>query len=409
MSQEDGVSDVQDRPDVVIVGGGAAGHAAAETLRREGFGGRVALVHGETGPAYRRTMVNKALLQGLLTVEQATLPAVEDVEVVHGRAASLNPARSALVLRDGRELDAAALVVATGAAPRPSPHVREAVPHQGEVLRGREPGPGRRVVHLHTAPDAVWLRALLGADLADRTVTVLGAGFIGAETAAWFAESGATVHLVARSALPLAGSLGSAVAGAVAHLHQDHLGTHFGRRVEAVREHPGAVSVWLDDATVLESDVVLVAHGTVPDASWVSTGSGGVVVDDRLAVVAAPGRYAAGSVALHPGVRGLPYRTDHWDAAAAQGVHVARTVLRDLVGGADPGPYVPGTGFSMSLYRTQVAGFGVRVPGAVEEHHRLEAGGVLTTFRTPGGDLIAIAGIGAARELYALRQDLRQP
>ncbi|MGO1294546.1 MAG: FAD-dependent oxidoreductase, partial [Cellulosimicrobium funkei] len=206
-----------DRPDVVVVGGGAAGHAAVTTLRGEGFDGRVVLVHGEEGEPYLRTLVDKAILQGLLTAEQAALPVPLDVELVRGRAIGLDPARRAVVLADGRELTAAAVVLATGAVPRPGPAV-DRVP----ALAGADGGEPR-VVHLHTARDAERLRALLGPDPARRTVTVLGAGFVGSETAAWLAEVGATVHLVARSRLPLAGALGTAVARAVALRHEEHL------------------------------------------------------------------------------------------------------------------------------------------------------------------------------------------
>ncbi|MFH6690015.1 FAD-dependent oxidoreductase, partial [Cellulosimicrobium funkei] len=110
-----------DRPDVVVLGGGAAGHAAVTTLRGEGFDGRVVLVHGEEGGPYLRTLVDKAILQDLLTAEQAALPVRPDVELVRAHAIGLGPARRAVVLADGRELTATAVVLAAGAVPRPGP------------------------------------------------------------------------------------------------------------------------------------------------------------------------------------------------------------------------------------------------------------------------------------------------
>lgn len=393
------MSDVGERADVVVVGGGAAGNAAARALRTEGFDGRVVLVHGEDGQPYLRTLVNKAIVQGLLTAEQAALPAPEG-EVVRGRAVELHPTRPGVVLDDGRELEARALVLATGAVPRPALADRDARP---PARRGTP-----RVVHLHTPQDADHLRALLGPDPSGRTVTVLGAGFVGSETAAWLVDAGASVHLVARSRLPLARALGSAVATAVARQQGERVATFFGRRVEAVTQRRESVRVRLDDGTALESDLAVVAHGTVPDAAWAGAQPGGLSVDDRLGVVATPGRYAAGAVALHTDRRGRSYRTDHWDAAVAQGAHAARVVLRDLVGAADPGPYVPEAGFSLSLHGTQVAGLGVPVPGAVEQHRRLDGGGVLAEFRLDG-DLVAVTGVGATREVSALRTELRRP
>jgi 3-phenylpropionate/trans-cinnamate dioxygenase ferredoxin reductase component len=393
------MGDVDRSADVVVVGSGAAGHAAAATLRGEGFDGRVVLVHGEEGEPYLRTLVDKAILQGVLTAEQAALRVPPDVELVRARATGLDAARRTVVLADGRELAATALVVATGAAPRPGPVVDRA---PGVA---RPDGGESRVVHLHTARDAERLRALLGPDPGRRTVTVLGAGFVGAETAAWLAGAGATVHLVARSRLPLAGPLGTAVARAVALRHEEHLDAHLGRRVEAVTERPDAVTVRLAGGTTLESDLAVVAHGTVPA---VPGASGGVDVDDRLAVPAAPGVFAVGAVAVHRDRRGRRFRTDHWDAAVAQGAHAARTALRHLAGGPDPGSYVPDAGFTLLLHGAQVAGFGVAVPGATPEHRTLDGGGLLTEFRV-GADLVAAVGLGATRELHAVRRDLRRP
>ncbi|KAJ8140765.1 hypothetical protein OY671_006054 [Metschnikowia pulcherrima] len=373
-----------DRPDVVVVGGGAAGHAAVTTSRGEGFDGRVVLVHGEEGEPYSRTLVDKAILQGSLTAEQAASPVPLDVELVRGRAIGSDPARRAVVLADGRELTAAAVVLATGAVPRPGPAV-DRVP----ALAGADGGEPR-VVHSHTARDAERSRASLGPDPARRTVTVLGAGFVGSETAAWLAEVGATVHLVARSRLPLAGALGTAVARAVASRHEEHLDAHLGRRVEAVTERPGGVTVRLVGGTVSESDLAVVAHGTAPAAP--GTG-GGVDVDDRLAVPGAPGSFAAGAVAVHRDRRGRRFRTDHWDAAVAQGAHAARAVSRRLVGGPDLGPYVPDAGFSLVSHGAQVAGFGVAVPGATPEHRTLDGGGSLTESRV-GGDSVAVTCAG---------------
>ncbi len=381
-----------DEFDVVIVGAGAAGHATATTLRKEGFDGRVAVVHGEDGPAYRRTLVDKALVQGLLTVDQAALTSLDEVELVRDRAVSLDPARLAVRLGTGRELRGSRIVVATGASPRPqSPRT-----------------PGRRVAQVHTAADAARLREMVGPSPAENVITVLGAGFIGSEVAAWLAGAGATVHLVARSKLPLAQSLGTVVAGEVARLHREHLTAHYGRTVETVVDARSGPVVRLDDGRSLESDLVVVAHGTTPAAAWADPQISAVTVDDRLRDLTRSGLYAAGSAAIHRDRHGDTYRVDHWDAAEAQGRHAALTLLHDLTGSPDPGPYLPDSGFTLTLYRTQIAGYGAPVPGAQQEHHMLDGGGTLTRFRTPDAGLIAVTGIGAMRELYAMRHDLQR-
>jgi NADPH-dependent 2,4-dienoyl-CoA reductase/sulfur reductase-like enzyme len=379
---------------VVVVGTGAAGHAAASRLRKEGVEGRVVLVHGESPAPYNRTLVDKALLPGLLTAEQVALPALEGVEMVAGRAVALDAEEHLVQLADGRTLPYSALVVTTGATPRAS-----GLEHQGGV---------KRIVRMHTAADADWLLALL-TPVAGRTVTILGAGFIGSEVASWLVDAGADVHMVSRSELPMAHALGTAVARSLALLHHDKVRTHFGRRVVALTEQAGRVTVRLDDGHAVVSDVVVVAHGTAPAAAWTGGGDAGLKVDDRLRAADLPDVYAAGAVAVHEDRFGMQYRIDHWDAAAAQGELAALTLMHDRFGIPDPGPYLPDTGFTLSVYRTFVGGFGARVPGSIERHHHLDGGGIVTTFETPTGDLIAATSIGAARELLAARQGLQRP
>lgn len=382
---------------VVIVGAGAAGHAAATALRRQGFEERVTLVHGEDPAPYNRTLVDKAVLPGILTPAQAALPDLTPlgVEVVRARVRAVDVTAREVVLDDGGRLRFAALVAATGSTPRPLP-----------LAAG---GTGR-LLHLHTTADAEHLRDRLGADPARVRVTLLGAGLIGSEVASHLSGLGVDVHLVARPELPLADVLGAEVARRVARLHRVHVRTHFGRTVVDVRAHTDALMVTLDDGSRLESEVAVVAHGTVPASGWLTGADGGVAVDGRLRAHTRPGVYAAGGVAVHADSAGRPFRIDHWDAATAQGEHAARTVLHDLVGAADPGPYLPLTGFTTSLYGRAIAAYGVAPAGADQQHRTVGDEGVLTTFGAPGGEAItAAAGLGAGRELMELRRLLARP
>jgi NADPH-dependent 2,4-dienoyl-CoA reductase/sulfur reductase-like enzyme len=240
---------------------------------------------------------------------------------------------------------------------------------------------------------------------------LLGAGFIGAETASYLAEAGATVHLVSRPAVPLAGVLGEHIARRVIELHEAHVTTHFGRQVRAVSGNRDSVTVTLDDGHVLESDLAVVAHGTVPESAWATETARGISVDDRLRAVGLRNVYAAGSVAVHTGRTGQSYRVDHWDAATAQGAHAARTLLHDHANREDPGPYAPITGFTLHLYRHAIAAYGVPMPGAVQRQHQTgSADAVLTTFHEPSlHSLTAAAAFGASRELLPLRAQLQRP
>lgn len=382
---------------VVVVGAGAAGHSAASTLRKEGYARAVTILHAELYAPYNRTLVNKALLQGLLTAEQIALPPLDalDVQFLRATAATIEPDASAVLLDNGQRLPYTALVVATGSRPR----------------TGNLPLESDRLMRVHTVDDAARVRALFGDNPGSRVVTLLGAGFIGAETASYLAEAGARVHLVSRSEVPLVSALGERLAGRVQGLHEENVTAHFGREVATVRVGRDSVMVTLDDGQRLEADAAVAAYGTVPASAWATGVDEGVAVDDRLRAATLPGVYAAGSVAVHTARNGHRYRVDHWDAATAQGSHAARTLLHDLGSGEDPGPYVPSTGFTLILYRQAIAAYGVPLPGAIQRQHLTgNPGGILTTFHDPVDQAqTAAAGLAAGRELLALRGQLQRP
>lgn len=394
---------------VVIVGAGAAGHSAATNLRREGYDGPLRVVHNEATRPYNRTLVNKAVLPGLLSAGQASLPPLDalDAEMLTGNATRLDADARELVLDNGERLPYDSLIIATGSNPRPLDIT--------DLGAGREAGARtERVVHLHTVEDAVRIRTLLDTLGASARVALLGAGFIGAETASYLSDLDVDVHLVSRTLLPLATAVGDAIAARVSELHQAHINTHFGRDVTSLesRVTRGPVVVRLDDGTALESDLVLVAHGTTPAIGWLAGSTGGrLVVDDRLRVPGLAGVYAAGSVATHTSTTGELYRVDHWDDAVAQGAHAARALLHDAGDATDPGTYAPATGFTLNLYRTPIATLGVPGPDAEQrQHHVAHDHGMLTTFHDPrAGAMTAAAGLHAGREVLALRDQLHHP
>ena len=387
----------ENEPGVVVAGAGAAGHSAASTLRLEGYSGPLTVLHAEPHAPYNRTLVNKAVLQGLLTAEQIALPSLEslDVHLIRAGVVAIDPSASVLRLDNGERLRYSTLIAATGSTPRSHNHLGETA----------------RLLHIHTVEDAARIRDWFGDDPGARSVTLLGAGFIGAETASYLADAGATVHLVSRPAIPLAGVLGEQIARRVGELHAAHVTTHFGRQIHAVSGHRDSVTVTLHDGQVLESDLVVAAHGTVSASAWATEAEEGIAVDDRLRAVGLRRVYAAGSVAVHTDRLGQSYRVDHWDAATGQGAHAARTLLHDHANGEDPGPYSPSTGFTLRLYGHAIAAYGVARPGAVERRHPTgDAEAILTTFHEPAHQtMTAAAGIGAARELLALRSQLERP
>lgn len=324
-----------DQGAVVIAGAGAAGVSAAVSMRTGGFAGSVTLINGVPHQPCNRTLVNKGILPGLLTVEQVAQRGTRALkaDLIHARAAAVDKDRSILKLEDGRTFTYAALIAATGSLPCPDSHVSAT---------------SDRVFHLHTADDAARLRTQLGENAASKTVTVLDAGYTGAEAASFLAEAGVRVHLVFRAISPLASALSGPIAQRITQLHRRNINVYFDQHTTAFSPGPASVTITLGDGRILESDFVVIAPGTTPSTAWLTGDDNGVAVDSRLRALDNLHVYAAGSLALLPARDGEIYRMDHWEAAVAQGAHAARAVLHDLTGAPDPGPYTPDTGFTLT-------------------------------------------------------------
>ena len=266
-------------------------------------------------------------------------------------------------------------------------------------------------MHIHTIDDAARIRDWFREDPGATAVTLLGAGFIGAETASYLADTGAAVHLVSRPTVPLAGALGGRIARRVTELHAEHVTTHFGRQVRAVSGGADSVTVTLDDGHVLESDLAVVAHGTVPATAWTTDTETGIAVDDRLRAVGLRHVYAAGSVAVHTARTGRSYRIDHWDAASRPGSSRREGAAPRPRRRRGPWPLRSVHRLNFRIYRHAIAAYGVALPGAVERQHPTgSADGLLTTFHEPGQQaMTATAAFDASRELLALRGQLERP
>ncbi|MER6416778.1 NAD(P)/FAD-dependent oxidoreductase [Streptomyces humidus] len=313
---------------IVVVGAGAAGATTAETLRRQGYEGRLTLVGAEPHPPYDRPPLSKQILSGRWEPDRIRLrgPEVYDrlgIDVRPGTAACrLDPAGRAVELADGGRLRADAVVIATGVRPL--------------TLPGTEGVSGVHV--LRTLDDALALRDALGEG---RRLVVAGAGLLGTEAAVAARGLGADVTLVGTAPVPLLDLVGPQAAGLVAAVHRD-LGLRFRRgRVRGVVGRGGAATgVLLADGTHLPADVVLVAIGSLTNTEWLA-GSGvpvgdGVVCDGLGA--ARPGVWAAGDVAGRPDPRtGRRRRWEHRTQATEQAVAVAR----NLLAGAGARPVAP--------------------------------------------------------------------
>lgn len=308
-------------PTFVIVGASLAGAKAAETLRAEGFTGRLVLVGDEIERPYERPPLSKGYLLGKEPREKAFVHdegwyAVHDVELLLGRRATNLDVRSHTVTLDGVEpLRYDKLLLATGSRVR-------TLDVSGADLAG--------VRYLRTIGQA---EALLAALRPGGEVVVVGAGWIGLEVAAAARFHGCTVTVVEAAVLPLRRVLGDEVAAVFRDLHVAHaVDFRFGA---GVREF-GSVgdrltSVVLDDDTELGADLAVVGVGIRPATELAE--AAGLTVDNGIVTDAAlrtsdPDVYACGDVAVsfNP-IVGARIRVEHWANALNGGPAAARSML----------------------------------------------------------------------------------
>jgi 3-phenylpropionate/trans-cinnamate dioxygenase ferredoxin reductase component len=297
----------------VIIGAALAGAKAAETLREEGFGGRVVLVGDEPELPYERPPLSKQYLTGEAERDGPQVhPRVfydeQRIELVRATASAVDAVEHRVALADGRVLSYDRLLLATGAVPRRPP------------IAGIE-----RAHTLRTLADADALRAAFGGG---GTVAVIGAGWIGCEAAAAARSHGAEVVLIEHAATPLHAVLGPDLGSLFADLHSSH-----GVRLlcgVAVAEI-GETSVRLTDGTEVACDHVVVGVGVAPATELAAAAElevdDGIVTDEYLRT-SAPDVFAAGDVAraFHPRY-GRTIRVEHWANALHQGPAAARSML----------------------------------------------------------------------------------
>ncbi|ONK14528.1 FAD-dependent oxidoreductase [Streptomyces sp. MP131-18] len=311
----------------VIIGGGLAGAKAAETLREEGFDGRVILIGDEHEQPYERPPLSKDYLtgradRGSVFVHEPSWYARNRIELHLGQpAVAVDRARREVRLGDGTRLPYDALLLATGAEPR-----RLGIP--GTDLAG--------VHHLRRLAHSDHLRGVLTSRAgAGEPLVVAGAGWIGLEVAAAARSLGTDVVVVEPGPAPLHAVLGPELGAVLAALHRERGVTfHFGTRPAAVTGRNGMVAgVRTEDGRELPARAVLAAIGAGPrtalaeHAGLALAESGGIAVDASLRS-SDPRIFAAGDVAaVGVGGGGPRLRVEHWANALNSGPAAARSML----------------------------------------------------------------------------------
>ena len=301
---------------VLIVGAGAAGNAAAETLRDEGYAGPITMVGIEDEIPYDRPNLSKDYLAG--HAEEAWIPlrsrgfyAEKQIDLILGRTVvEIDASKHQALLDDGRRLPYGALLLATGADPL------------------RLPMPGVDLPHVHYLRSLADSRAIIEASAGAISAVVVGASFIGLEVAAALIERKLNVHVVAPETHPMERILGPDLGSFVRTLHEEHgVKFHLGHTLATIDKR----GVTLDDGSRLEAGLVVFGVGVRPSTS-LAEGAGlaldrGVAVDQYLET-SQPGIFAAGDIARWPDSRsGVNIRVEHWVVAQQQGRTAARNIL----------------------------------------------------------------------------------
>ena len=303
--------------DVVIVGAGAAGSAAAEMLRRCGYTGSITIVDEERRSPYDRPNLSKDYLAGNAPPEWIPLRPDDfyqqhDITIVRARATRLDTSARRLEVEGHDPIRYDALVLATGADP-----IHLGLPGEDDP----------RVHYLRSLADS---DAIIAAAKNAKPAVVVGASFIGLETAASLRTRGLDVHVVAPEQLPLERVLGPQLGSFIKSLHEEKgVVFHLGRKPARVEK----TAVVLDDGTSLDADLVVMGVGVRPRLSLAE--QAGLAMDrgvkvNELLLTSAPDVYAVGDIARWPDPHtGQDIRVEHWVVAQRMGQTAARNILGD--------------------------------------------------------------------------------
>src|SRR6266480_5986313 len=371
---------------VVIVGAGAAGGAAAEMLRREGYDRPVRLIGADEFLPYDRPNLSKDYLAGTASEEWIPLRSTDFYReqkidtFTNTSVTAIDPQEKKVTLTNGRSLGYGALLLATGAEP-----VRLAIPG----------GDLPHIYYLRTLSDS---RRIIDKAKSSKRAVVIGASFIGLEVAWSLRERKLEVAVVGKGSLPLEKVLGRELGNLIRQTHEANgVKFHLGRKPVAITDR----RVELDDGTKLDCDLVVVGIGVRPNTAIAEQAGiatdNGVLVNEFLET-SVPGIFAAGDIARWPDPRAGHIRVEHWVVAQRHGQTAARNILGAHEAFILP-PFFWSNHFDVHIH---YVGHGSGNDQAIVSGD-LKEKEASVTFRS-GDELTAVASVG--RDLENLKAEL---
>lgn len=385
---------------VVIVGASMGGLRTAEALRRFGYTGAITVIGDETWAPYNRPPLSKEVLAGeVVSHETVAFPqraATADVGWVLGRrVVSADLANNNVTTDDGETFEYSHLVIATGLRPK-----RQVYPNNIHA--------GRHIIR--TLDDAMGLRAELQPGA---RVVVLGAGFIGCETAATARKLGCDVTIVAPGTVPMLRPLGNELAHELQR-RQEAEGVKFllKRSVTDLVGESHITAVTLDDGTELACDVFIEAIGSLPNTEWLEGNDinivDGLLCDENLhakkkAGISWPNVWGVGDVVRFPNpiFDEVPRRVEHWNIPS----ECAKYVGNAIATGITEEVFRPIPSFWSDQFDVHILAFGLL---ALADSNKLVEGKldgdcVFEYYR--GDQLVGAAGIGLRSVVQGYRKN----
>ncbi len=343
---------------IVIIGGGAAGLCAAQTLRREGYAGTITMLSADEDAPYDRTNLSKGALSGDMDVDANDLHPADfyrdnDIDLRLGTTVErIDTVRREVEIAGSLPVAYDSLLLATGAEPVTLDIRGASLPH---------------VHYLRTAADCA---SLIESAKKAKSAVIIGASFIGLEVASGLRARGIDVHVVGKERSLMANVLGKEVGAFLQSLHEDHgVIFHLDTTASTINED----EVVLTNEETLQADLVVIGIGVRPrialaEKAGLSVDRG--VIVDRYLQTSEPGIYAAGDIALWPDpMTGERVRIEHWVVAQHQG----QTAALNMIGRKQPYDAVP-------FFWTEQQGFSLAYVGHAPGFEQVQIDGDLAAL-----------------------------